>query len=229
MHVIKDRLPEALEDSCKSWMKGRLNTKGSRDKKTGVFTKTIGEKQWTPSFYSHGTLERWMEFGPKFFHWCSCIFISYLYKQASRLLCWAVNGWSIQLKRSKVSVMVRDKPWLCLRCFQIEAGKTTQKDHAGRGVTEIQRDTWRLFTQGHPSEPWKENHCLYYKKCHIQKNSHVISGDLLMTIFVQNRSHARIFNLEEFGQRIVHNWIATNIELKLHSYLIQLIRFLSIL
>ena len=93
---------------------------------------------------------------PNFSHWCSCIFISYLYKQASRLLCWAVNGWSIQLKRSKVSEMVRDKPWLCLRCFQIEAGKTTQKDHAGRGVTEIQRGTWRLFTQGHPSEPWKK-------------------------------------------------------------------------
>ena len=69
LHVIQDRLPEVLEDSCKSRMKkGRLNTKGSRDKKTGVFTKTIGEKQWTPSFYSHGTLERWMEFGPKFFH-----------------------------------------------------------------------------------------------------------------------------------------------------------------
>ena len=37
LHVIQDRLPEVLEDSCKSRMKkGRLNTKGSRDKKTGV-------------------------------------------------------------------------------------------------------------------------------------------------------------------------------------------------
>ena len=104
---------------------------------------------------------------------------------------------------------------------------TTQKDHAGRGVTEIQWETWRLFTLGHPSEPWKKI-IAYIKKCHIQKNSYVTSGDLLMTIFVQNRSHARIFNLEEFRQRIVHNWIATNIELKLHSYLIQLIRFLNI-
>ena len=31
LHVIQDRLPEVLEDSCKS-----LNTKGSHDKKTGV-------------------------------------------------------------------------------------------------------------------------------------------------------------------------------------------------
>ena len=79
-----------------------------------------------------------------------------------------------------------------------------------------------------PSEPWKKI-TAYIKKCHIQKDSYVLSGYLLMTKFVQNRSHARIFNLEEFGQRIVHNWIATNIELKLHSHLIQLIRFLNIL
>ena len=52
-------------------------------------------------------------------------------KQASRLLWWAVKGRRLQLKWSEVLVMVGDKLWLCLRCFHILTGTTTQKDHAG--------------------------------------------------------------------------------------------------
>ena len=60
--------PHARHYGLLAWsFKRFLQIMNEREVKKTECQKTIGEEQWTLSFYSHGTLERWMEFGPKFF------------------------------------------------------------------------------------------------------------------------------------------------------------------
>ena len=129
MHVIMDCLTEVLEDSCKSWMKGRLNTKRKSWQKDRVSKNNRRGTVDTKLLFTWN-VRKMDGVWPQIFL-IDVHGFTFHKKQASRLLWWAVKGRRLQLKWSEVSVMVGYKLWFCLRCFHILTGTTTQKDHAG--------------------------------------------------------------------------------------------------